>query len=191
LPQEIIDDPSLINSAELILCPLQISFTKNDEDKPSKIIIRRVMDKWVDSSTNWINQPSQDSTLKVSKLIKAKNKNYPVSIDVTKLVIKMLQKTNNGFLISMDNITDSSMASGQSFASPNFQFEELRPLLVIDYRGLSMRMYSSNQWQGMPDLSVTSNYPLFQPAATAPVAAPVKVITEPGNNPPIIPKTKE
>jgi hypothetical protein len=177
LPQLIVDDPSQINSAELILYPLQVSFSQNDENKPSKIIVRRVMDNWVDSATNWINQPSPDSTIKVSKLIKAKNKNYPVSVDVTKLVIKMLRSTNNGFLISLDDIGDSSIASGQSFASPRFEFADLRPLLVIEYKGMARQIFGFNQWdQEMRNLPVTRNSMTVQPAESGPVMEPVKVM---------------
>jgi hypothetical protein len=189
IPQFIVDDPSLINSAELILFPLQVSFSENDVNKPAKIIVMQVIDNWVDSSARWNNQPSPDSAVRVSKFIKVKNKNYPVSIDVTKLVIKMLRSANNGFLISIDNASDSSMSSGQSFASPKFEFEELRPLLVIDYRGMTRQVYGFDQWNQMPDFSVTRNYPFVQPAATAPVMEPVKeMIPETGNNPPV--KTK-
>jgi hypothetical protein len=191
ISQFIIDDPSLINSAELILFPLQVSFSKNDEDKPAKIIVRRVMDNWVDSSARWTNQPSTDSTVRISKFIKVKNKNYPVSVDVTKLVIKMLRSTNNGFMISLDNAYDSSMASGQSFASPKFEFEDLRPLLVIEYRGMTRQVYGFSQWNEMPDFSVTRNSPFPQPAATAPVMEPVKVIAPEQGSTPVRTKPKD
>ena len=133
LPGFIIENPSLITSAQLILFPLKVSFAQDDMNKPSSFIVRRVKEKWEDSAATWINQPSADSSATVTKVIKVKEKNDPVSVDVTKLVKKMLLSSNNGFLISPESSFQEFMASGQLFASPKYDFEEFHPLLIINY----------------------------------------------------------
>lgn len=174
LPEFIINDPSLIISAELILFPLQMSLSESDLDKPAKVVVRRVAEDWVDTATSWLHQPIIDSTLQAKKLIKAKNRNDIVRVDVTKLVTKMLQKGNNGFLITQDDTETGSIASGQFFASPKFGFEELRPLLVIDYRRMVDPSVSFRYWDNM---SMPKDYyyrGMAQPNQSYPVPEPVK-----------------
>lgn len=131
LPKMISDDPSQINSAELILFPLQVAFSSTDKGKQGSIMVRRVVEAWEDTTTMWIQQPGVDSIKQVSKLFK--NKNKPVSVDVTGLVRDMLRFGNNGFMISYPNEQDESIAFGQLFASPKHDDEELHPLLIINY----------------------------------------------------------
>ena len=86
LPKMILNNPSIITSAELILFPLQVVFSESDVDKPSKFIVRRVLETWKDSATLWINQPAADASTEVVKVIKKKQKKNTVRVDVTKLV---------------------------------------------------------------------------------------------------------
>lgn len=190
LPEFIINDPSLIISAELILYPLQMSINESDPDKPAKFVVRRVAEDWVDTATSWLHQPIIDSTLQAKKLIKAKNKNDVVRVDVTKLVKKMLQKGNNGFLITQDDAEPESIASGQFFASPKFGFEELRPMLVIDYRRMVDPSVSFRYWENisMPRdyyyrgmQSSNQSYPVMEPVKEpVPAPTPQPVNTNPG-----------
>ena len=133
LPKTILDNPSTIISAELILFPLQVVFSESDVDKPSKFIVRRVLETWEDSSTLWMNQPAADPASQVVKVIKKNKKNDPVSVDVTMLVKDMIRDGNKGFLISQENSSEKSMALGQLFASPKNDDENLHPLLIITY----------------------------------------------------------
>jgi hypothetical protein len=135
LPKMVIDNPSTITYAELVLYPIQVVFSKEDADKPSKFIIRRVTESWVDSTTMWMNQPATDSLKQVTKTVRLKKKNQPVSIDVTALVIDMLQSDNYGFMISKESTADKSIALGQLFASPQNDNENIRPVLIIQYGG--------------------------------------------------------
>ena len=135
LPKLVIDNPSMITYAELILYPMQVVFSKEDVNKPSKFIVRRVTTSWQDSTTMWMNQPATDSAKQVTKTIKLKQKNQPVSIDVTTMVIDMLLYDNNGFMITGGSSPDKSIALGQLFASPQNDDENLRPVLVIRYGG--------------------------------------------------------
>jgi hypothetical protein len=179
LPQLIINDPSLISTAELILSPVHAVISQNDEDKPGKLYVRRVLQYWDDTLTRWENQPLADSSRQVMKTIKVKNKNYPVSIDVTKLVMDMLRSGNNGFMICPENSYQQSIASGQLFASPQNDDENLRPLLVINYRQLAVPSYGYNNWNTIYTHQRTTNFTMMQPGAgpfwvTTPVNEPVK-----------------
>jgi hypothetical protein len=175
LPEIIIDDPSLIISAELILYPLQMVFSQTDIDKPARFVVRRVAENWEDTATTWQHQPTADSSLQVNKFIKVKNKNDIVSIDVTKLVLKMLRKGNNGFLISQEDTDQESLASGQFFASPKFGFEELRPLLVINYRRMLDPSIAFRYWNDMNPGGRINNYRGMQPQSQSyPVMEPVR-----------------
>lgn len=135
LPKTVIENPALIASAELILFPMQVIFSQDDAEKPSKFIVRRVLKNWEDSSTKWNNQPATDSSTQVLKTIKNKQKNKPVTVDVTQMVKDMLQFGNQGFMICQNNSQEKSVALGQLFASPKNSDENLRPMLVIRYAG--------------------------------------------------------
>jgi hypothetical protein len=179
LPVFLINDPSLIISAELILSPVNVVFTQNDIDKPGKFIVRRVLENWEDSATMWLNQPLADSIIQVKKVIKVKNKNYPVRVDVTKLFINMLRYGNNGFQICPEYSDQQSIASGQLFASPKNEDENLRPLLVIDYRHLEDPSLAFRSWNLMnadkppPRIDTFSPRPMGQGPVMEPVNAPV------------------
>jgi hypothetical protein len=135
LPKTLSDDPSLISSAELILYPVKENFQQTDIKKPGKFIVRRVLENWEDSATVWLNQPAADTSMQVVKTIKIKQKNNPVSVDVTKLLINMLRSGNKGFMICPES-PQPSMVTGGLFASPKNEDEALRPLLVINFRQL-------------------------------------------------------
>ena len=137
LPEMLINDPSLLHSAELILYPVNTTDLANDLNKPGKFIVKRVIEKWEDSLIVWDNQPLADSSLQVSIDIKVKNKKNPVAIDVTKLVKDMLLFGNKGFMICPENSAQQSFAAGELFASPKNDNEKLRPILVINYQYLA------------------------------------------------------
>jgi hypothetical protein len=144
IPQSIINDPSLILSAELILSPVQLTDNQNDLNKTSRFIVRRVLYNWEDTSTKWTNQPEADSAMQVTEYLKKRQKNKPVSVDVTGLFMDMLRNGNNGFMICHEPPTDPNMTLGQWFASPKNEDADKRPLLVINYKqspntALSMR----------------------------------------------------
>lgn len=192
LPEFLINDPSLIVSAELILYPLQLIFSETDADKPARFVVRRVAEDWIDTATSWSHQPSADSSLQAKKLIKVKNKNDIVTVDVTRLVLKMLRKGNNGFLISQDDSDPESVAKGQFFASPKYELEDLRPLLVINYRRFSEPSAAFRQWNDMNTgrdyyyrgmQPRTQSYPAMEPVkepAYTPAPTPQPVTTNPG-----------
>jgi hypothetical protein len=182
LPGIIINDPSSITSAELILSPVNVTFSQDDADKPGRLIVRRVLEDWEDSATMWINQPLTDSLVQVKKLIKVKNKNNPVNVDVTKLVIDMLRYGNNGFMICPEIADQQSISAGQLFASPKNEDENLRPILVINYRriadpSLAFKYWSDNIGQRAINFSMmqprTGQFPVMEPIRE-PVKEPVK-----------------
>ncbi|HEY6062541.1 MAG TPA: DNRLRE domain-containing protein [Chitinophagaceae bacterium] len=175
LPEVIINDPSSIISAELILCPVHVVFSPNDIGKPGRFLVRWVLENWEDSATMWINQPLSDSSVQVKKIIKVKNKNYPVSVDVTKLVINMLRYGNNGFMICPENPDQQSIASGQLFASPKYEDENLRPLLVINYRKMADPSLAFKYWNETGNYQRAVNFTMMQPGTGSyPVMEPVK-----------------
>jgi len=183
LPKMIREDPSLITSAELILSPVNTLFTKNDLNKPVNFIVRRVLQNWEDSSTMWINQPLSDSTVQVNKMVKVKNKNYPVSVDVTKLVLDMLRYGNKGFMIFPEYSAQQPTASGQLFASPKNDDENLRPLLVINYRKMADPFLDLRAWNDnaanphpmrIPQQEVLGHVPLKEPVIEPDKTKPIK-----------------
>ena len=137
LPEILINDPTLLHSAELILYPVNTSDPANNLKKRGKFILKRVTEKWEDSLIVWDNQPLTDSSLQVTIDIKVKNKKNPVAIDVTKLVKDMLRLGNKGFMICPENSAELSIASAELFGSPKNENEKLRPILVIDYKYLA------------------------------------------------------
>ncbi|MGH2552617.1 MAG: DNRLRE domain-containing protein [Chitinophagaceae bacterium] len=188
LPDIILEDPSLITTAELILTPVSSIFADDDRNKPGRILVRRIVDNWEDSSTMWINQPLADSIAQVRKTIKVKNKEKQISVDVTKLVKSMLRNGNNGFMICPEKEKDELMASGQLFISPKNEDEELRPLLVINYRRMFDHSISFKYWNDMStakDYYFTgmqprsgANYPVMEPVRE-PVSVPPPANTNP------------
>jgi len=132
LPVEIRNNPLLILEADLVLYPIDAEFAVHDNEKPSVIYIREVLDKWEDSSTMWNNQPNVSSENQASGTIEAKNKNIPTSIDVTDLVlINIFKGRNNGFMIGYDENRNQSFTAGQLFASPKHENPAIRPQLIL------------------------------------------------------------
>ena len=167
-----------------------MAFSETDIDKPAKFVVRRVAENWEDTATTWQHQPTADSSVQVNKFIKVKNKNDIVSVDVTKLVLKMLRKGNNGFFISQEDSDPESVASGQFFASPKYGFEELRPLLVINYRRLLDPSIAFRQRNDMyPEVRnynyrgiqmESGYYPVMEPVREpVPAPTPQPIVTPP------------
>ncbi len=79
----------------------------------------------------------------IADTIETKNKNMPVTIDVTGIVLNnILNKKNNGFMILYDENTDQSFAAGQLFASPKNENPGIRPQLEIYVEYLSEKEYT-------------------------------------------------
>jgi hypothetical protein len=132
IPVEILNNPSLILQADLVLYPINTEFAVDDQAKTSVIYIRQVLDKWQDSSTSWNNQPNTNFENQHSATIETKNQNSPASIDVTDIVLNNIFKgTNNGFMIFYDENRNKSFAAGQLFASPKNENSAIRPQLVL------------------------------------------------------------
>lgn len=122
-----------IIKAELILVPLVLNGQQVENDLSNvKISVKRVIQSWNDSTTNWLNQPQTNTADEVITKLSKKKKNDPLSINVTQMVKNMFRYGNHGFLISY---SDSLQASGSShwFASAKYEVENARPILVITY----------------------------------------------------------
>jgi hypothetical protein len=163
LPATIINDPTLITSAELILYPVQLASSQND---PGKVIVRRILENWEDSTTIWMNQPATDS-FRIADAQKKNRKNKPVSIDVTGLVLDMFKFGNKGFMICNENPPGESNTAEQWFASPKYENEKLRPVLVINFRSW---YYSLEQYERESQL-MKGRLQTNTPQQTTPVQA--------------------
>ncbi len=166
LPKEIINDPSLIISAELILYPVEIASSPDDAGKPAKFFVRRVLECWEDSTTVWINQPAADSSRHVAEILKKKQKNKPVRVDVTRLVWDMLRFGNQGFMICNENSPEQPIALSQWFASPKYDNEKMRPQLVINFRIWSHSMEPEIRPMQRRQQQNTNSSPVTQPVIT-------------------------
>jgi len=132
LPVEIRANPALILLAELVLYPLATEFAVDDQSKKSVFTIRQVSEPWDDSTTRWTNQPMANPQNQLEVKIDSKNKNSPVRIDITNMVLgNILKEKNNGFMILYDEKPHKTVAAGQLFASPKNENPAIRPQLVI------------------------------------------------------------
>jgi hypothetical protein len=178
MPPMVMRDPSLITSAELILYPVQVTDNQNDLNKTSRIIVRRVLEDWEDSSTMWANQPVADSTMQVKEFLKKKHKTKPVSVDVTGQVMDMIRYGNNGFMICYDPANTPDMTLSQWFASPKNEDQNKRPLLVINYKQMQNPSLTGRKETGMDALKRQLDREELvrqqTQASTAPVPEPVK-----------------
>lgn len=134
LPRAVVEDPSLITLAELVLFPVDVSDNAADKEKSSRFVVRRVIEQWNDSATRWDNQPAADSLFMVKWSLKKKQKSKLASIDVTGMVMDMVRTENNGFLIAHDTSGKYTASRSQWFASPLYEDENRRPLLIIHYK---------------------------------------------------------
>ncbi|MBK9568876.1 MAG: DNRLRE domain-containing protein [Chitinophagaceae bacterium] len=189
LPGMIVNDPSLITSAELILYPVLVGAVQNDQATPTKFYVRRVLENWEDTATMWMNQPPADSIMQVKEVMKKKQKNKPVSIDVTGLVMDMLRYGNNGFMICHDNTSELPMTSGHWFASPKNEDETIRPLLVIHYRSNWLPPVNGRSLFSAEDIVREMDMKIMKqnlPGTNGPVMEPVREpVTEPVKTNPV------
>lgn len=184
--------PDQIVEARLILKPVEIitKETISGTHYP-KIIVRRVLQPWEDSVTNWITQPTANLTDEAVKNIPEKKRNRPVSIDVTSIVKNMFLYGNNGFMIRYEDSLQGVGILNQWFASARFEDEELRPELMIRWsRPANYRPPTLN----LADASLPSdvmrqyynqavNQPYVQPQPVNPPPTPVPEDPKPkGNN---------
>ena len=189
LPGMIVNDPSLITSAELILYPALVGAVQNDQATTTKFFVRRVLENWEDTATMWMNQPAADSSMQVKEVMKKKQKNKPVSVDVTGLVMDMLRFGNNGFMICHDNSPEQPITSGHWFASPKNEDETIRPLLVINYKRnwipqqLQRSAFTAEDIVREMDMKLLK---LHMPGTNAPIMEPTREpVTEPVKTNPV------
>lgn len=185
LPRNVVEDPSLITRAELILYPVSVQNNPDEKDKISRFTVRRVLENWTDTATRWVNQPTADSLYEVKWVLRKKQKEKLVSVDVTGLVMDMVRYENNGFLISYDSTGKSPASRWQWFASPWYEDEGRRPLLVIHYK----QPYTPNSILGLAtntesDIRRAEDLKQTRAANSGPVPAPV-------NTPPANPKEQQ
>lgn len=133
LPAAIMQDPTMIASAELILYPTNSDLLANNYDEPAKLVVKRIVENWNDSITGWDNLPLVDSLEVAQQKVKVNRKNREISIIVTSLVKDMILYGNNGFMICQSNIQTDNRLNGLSFASSVNNDTLVRPLLVIKY----------------------------------------------------------
>lgn len=73
LPQLI--NPDNITKAELVLMPLQLKDQAGENEiQPVKLTVRRVVQQWEDSATNWLNQPLSNTGDQVIARVPRKKK---------------------------------------------------------------------------------------------------------------------
>lgn len=136
LPEPLLKNPRLLQSATLVLHPLHAVLQPADEEKPGRFVISRIKEAWNDSALAWEKQPPADSGYRVSQYLKARDRKHLVETDVTRMVAEMLRSGNNGFILSPATTDDSRIATSEVFASPWNENKRLRPLLVIKYRDM-------------------------------------------------------
>ena len=170
--------PAQITSAYLILNPLQLgNDAGNKEDQSPKFMVSRVVQPWEDSQTTWLHQPAFATDDQVIKQVSPKKKDRTVKIDVTRIVRKMFELGNNGFMISYKDSAEKTAFVSQWFASARNENINIRPQLVINYEVQYRRNYDK-----FPDLPLTArdraeimeNYIRPEPIIVTPPAEPVK-----------------
>lgn len=171
LPRYVLEDLSLITKAELVLYPVSVQNNPEEKDKISRFTVRRVLENWSDTATRWNHQPAADSVYEVKWAVRKKQKNKEVSVDVTGLVMDMIRYENNGFMISYDSTGKTPVSKWQWFASPWYQDEERRPLLVIYYKQPFTPIYSIAGAQ--TDADIRRNADIKPKMNNGPVAQPV------------------
>lgn len=126
--------PEQIIEAQLILKPVEIATqeTMNGIVNP-KIIVRRILQPWEDSTTSWSTQPESNLYDEAIKKIKENKKNRTLYIDVTSMVRNMFRYGNNGFMIRYEDSLQTESFLSQWFASARFEDEDLRPELLIKW----------------------------------------------------------
>lgn len=177
-----------ITSAQLILNPLQLGNAEEEKtEQPSKLVVRRVLQPWEDSLTNWLTQPSSTMENEAIKVLPQKKRDRTIKIDVTKIVRNMFESGNNGFMISYKDSLAKASFTSQWFASAKNENENIRPLLVINYEIPYQRNYDQNY----PALPLTvqdrremlQNYIRPEPIIVTPPAEPIKTpVKEKGSN---------
>ncbi len=124
----------MITNAQLVLIPLQMKdqATEN-ESGPLKLTVRRVVQRWQDSTTSWMNQPKAIIDDQVVKKISTKKRVQPIEINVTEIVKNMFRYGNHGFLICYGDSLQDTKSSSHWFASARYEDENVRPVLYITY----------------------------------------------------------
>jgi hypothetical protein len=178
VPRDVAFDPSLITSAELILYPVDVAGTPEDKEKASRFIVKRVVENWTVDSTKWNHQPAVDSLFGAREILRKKQKNKLISVDVTGLVMDMVRYGNNGFMIANDTTAAKKpLTPWQWFASPWHEEKDMRPLLVIHYKEPLYPALSSIPSAENNDLLRQIDQPIKgAPVNGGPVPEPVKTL---------------
>jgi hypothetical protein len=124
----------MITNAQLILIPLQIKDQATENESGAlKLTVRRVVQRWQDSTTSWVTQPKANMDDEVVKKISSKKRMQPIKINVTEIVKNMFRYGNHGFLICYSDSLNDTKSSSHWFASARYDDENARPVLYITY----------------------------------------------------------
>lgn len=126
---------SIIISARLTLysnpTPQNGSLTVANEGPANAMLIRRITNNWVPSSTYWLNQPPTTATDQVVIPHTGLPSLDLVDVDVKNLVATMVSSGNYGFMIQLQNEVIYNM---RNFCSSTHAQSAKHPKLVVVYR---------------------------------------------------------
>jgi len=126
---------STIISARLTLysnpTPSTGSLTVPNEGPANAMLIRRITNNWVPSSTYWLNQPPTTATDQVLIPHTSLPSLDLVDVDVKNMVATMVSSGNYGFMIQLQNEVIYNM---RNFCSSTHAQTAKHPKLVVVYR---------------------------------------------------------
>ncbi|MCB0794242.1 MAG: DNRLRE domain-containing protein, partial [Flavobacteriales bacterium] len=99
---------------------------------PNNCSIRRVLQAWDEMTVTWDSQPGSTPQNEVVLPPSTSNTQDYLDIDVTDLVVDMIQYGGHGFLLRMET---ESYYRRVVFASSDHSDEDLHPKLVITHQG--------------------------------------------------------
>lgn len=122
--------PNDILRAWLLMAPIHSNLAVFNQEF-ARIRIRRVLEKWEDSSATWSTQPAVTSQYSYSYSLKKPDTSNFYRFNVTRLIRQMKKSGNFGFEISF-NETENKEEFGRLYYSPKVGESELRPMLIIE-----------------------------------------------------------
>jgi hypothetical protein len=170
--------PEYITRATLVLIPLEFTDESQVQPVSSKLAVRRVIQKWEDSTTNWMRQPQTNLTDEVITR-NAGKRNKPLEINVTEIVKNMFRYGNNGFMITYSD--SIATAATNWYASAKYEQPEARPMLLINYilpQGQKVDNFNAYTMM-LKDQRAMMEMNRTYPIPTAPVAEPAVIVTPP------------
>ncbi len=127
-------EPELISRARLVLFPMIMDEKEASQSSfPVSISVSRILNPWMDSLTNWNNQPLTDGEHTVIKNIRRAKANDMVEINVTRQLKRMIREGNYGFMISTVKAPGQSDEEIKWYASSRHQVSDFRPVLLLEY----------------------------------------------------------